>query len=272
MHASSGWSSSTGRTVSETGEAGAAATGSVAKPVPPTAPSDSLYDDLAKDLRGRAARVIVGLNWTLVEGPRGIGLAHTPPRGTEGCRTLPAPGDYAGRSLAALAELRGSANVFERSIGHAAVNAHHNVRDIEGGAENGLDLIQGSGRGTVVIGRFPELERRLPEAAVIERDPGPHDYPEEAAETLLPRARQVVITASALVNGTLPRLLELAAPAFVVLVGPSAPLAPVLFDHGIDALSGLVAVDVEAMARAALEGGAVRALKRHGRYVTLRRS
>ena len=50
-----------------------------------------LYDDLERGVGGRAKRVIVGLNWTLVEGPHGAGLAHTPTRGTNGCRSLPDP-------------------------------------------------------------------------------------------------------------------------------------------------------------------------------------
>lgn len=226
---------------------------------------------LCTGIAGKSARIVVGLNWTLVEGPNGTGLAHTPQRGTAGCRSLPEPGSYAGRGLAELASLVHAENVFEQAIGFAAINAHHNRCDLKGASKNGLDLVEERGERTVVIGRFPGLDERLPGAAVIEREPGPGDYPESAADELLPKAEHLVITASALVNGTLPRLLSLAPRAFTVLLGPSTPLASALFGFGIDALSGLVVADVDAAFHAAGEGGAVSALKRHGRYVTLLR-
>ena len=68
--------------------------------------SNSLYDELAHNVSGRAHRVIVGLNWTLVAGPDGVGVSHTPTRGTNGCRALPQPGAYAGRDLSELVALR----------------------------------------------------------------------------------------------------------------------------------------------------------------------
>ena len=239
-----------------------------AEPAPPPL-DDPLYAALGEGVSGTAGRVVVGLNWTLVEGPEGVGLAHTEARGTGGCDGLPEPGEYAGCDLAELARLTASDNIFERSIALAAINAHHNRWDLEGEAVNGLDLVEPRGEKTVVIGRFPDLDERLPGAAGIERKPGPGNYPEAAAETLLPAAEHVLITAATLVNGSLPRLLELGCEAFVVLVGPSVPLAPVLFDFGVDAASGFVVIDTGAALRTVMEGGAVQALKRHGRYVTV---
>jgi len=223
-------------------------------------------------IAGAAKRVVIGLNWTFVEGPIGAGLVHTPARGTEGCRSLPEPGSYRGRSLADLAALTTSDNIFERVLGHAAINAHHNRFDLEGEAVNGLDMIEPRGERTVVIGRFPGLDEKLPGAAVIEREPAPGDYPPEAAADLLPNAEFIAITASTVSNGTLGELLAHAPEsAFTVLVGPSAPLCPALFDLGIDVLSGLVPSDLDATAQRVAEGGAVSALKPLGRYVTIRR-
>lgn len=231
---------------------------------------DGLAERLAEGVTGTAERVLVGLNWTMVAGPLGIGLSHSPARGTSGCYGLPAPGSYAGQNLAELARLTASANVFERAIAFAAINAHHNRFDLEGDDVNGLDLIEDRDERTVVIGQFPGLEKRVPGAAVIEREPRPGCYPPEAAETLLPQAEQVLITASTLSNGTLGPMLPLIPhDAFVVLVGPSAPLAPVLFDCGIDAVSGFVARHAEALTQAVMEGGAVSAMRPHGRFVTL---
>ncbi len=233
-----------------------------------------LQTKLLKSLRlgveGTAKRVVVGLNWTFVEGPNGAGLVHTPARGSEGCRSLPDPGSYQGRALADLASLMESENIFERVLGFAAINAHHNRYDLDGAALNGLDIIKPAGERTVVIGRFPELDEKLPGAAVIEQDPGPGDYPPEAGAELIPAAEYLAITASTLSNGSLAELLELApSSAVTVLIGPSVPLTPRLFEFGITTLSGFVAGDSAGIAKRITEGAAVRALKPLGRYVTL---
>ena len=235
-----------------------------------TGMEDRLRAVLRHDISGIAKRVIIGLNWTYVEGPVGAGLVHTPLRGTEGCRNLPEPGKYQGRGLADLAALIESENIFERVLGYAAANAHHNRYDLEGVAVNGLDMIKPCVERTVVIGRFPELNEKLPGAAVIEREPGPGDYPPEAAADLIPAAKYLAITASTLSNGSLAGLLTLApASTFTVLVGPSAPLCPALFALGVNALSGLVPTDLDSTAQRVAEGGSVRALKPLGRSVTL---
>ena len=235
-----------------------------------TVMEDRLQAALRHEISGIAKRVVIGLNWTYVEGPVGAGLVHTPVRGTEGCHSLPDTGKYQGRGLADLAALMGSDNIFERVLGYAAANAHHNRYDLEGMTTNGLDMIKPCVERTVVVGRFPKVNEKLPGAAVIEREPGPGDYPPEAAVDLIPAAKYLAITASTLSNGSLAGLLALApASAFTVLVGPSAPLCPALFALGINALSGLVPEDLDSTARRVAEGGSVRALKPVGRSVTL---
>ena len=235
-----------------------------------TVMEDRLQAALRHDISGIAKRVIIGLNWTFVEGPVGAGLVHTPVRGTEGCHSLPDTGKYQGRGLADLAALMGSDNIFERVLGYAAANAHHNRYDLEGMTTNGLDMIKPCVERTVVVGRFPKVNEKLPGAAVIEREPGPGDYPPEAAVDLIPAAKYLAITASTLSNGSLAGLLALAPEtAFTVLVGPSAPLCPALFALGVNALSGLVPEDLDSTARRVAEGGSVRALKPVGRSVTL---
>jgi uncharacterized protein len=232
----------------------------------------SFHESLIADLIGVSAQVIVGLNWTLVVGPNGAGMAQTPARGTAGCRSLPRAGTYSGQALAALAALWNSENVFERAVAVAAVNAHWNRYDIEGDGANGLDLIENHGARTVVIGRFPGLADRLPGIAVIEREPRPGEYPESALPTLLADAKYVAITASAIVNGSMPGILALCKDAFVLVLGPSTPLSSLLFAHGIDALSGFIARDVDKLARAVTEGAAVAALRPYGRYATIVRA
>jgi len=226
---------------------------------------------LTAGISGVAERVVVGLNWTLVVGPEGAGLAHTPARGTAGCRSLPRAGAYAGRTLADLASLWGAENVFEHAIAVAAVNAYWNRYDTQGSAVNGLDLIENHGERTVMVGRFPGIAERCPGIAVVEREPRPGEHPESALPELLPQAEFVAVTASAIVNGSMAGILARCPQADVIVIGPSTPLAPALFDCGVTALSGFVARDVEKLAQAVIEGGSVASIRPFGRYATLRR-
>jgi uncharacterized protein (DUF4213/DUF364 family) len=57
----------------------------------------------------------------------------------------------------------------------------------------------------------------------------------------------VIITASTLVNKTLPHLLDLARNAYTILAGPSCPMCPQLLDFGINRIAGLVITDVNGM-------------------------
>ncbi|MGE0723073.1 MAG: DUF364 domain-containing protein [Alphaproteobacteria bacterium] len=229
-----------------------------------------LRELLARAVGDRPARrVVVGVNWVLVEGPDGTGLAHAPPRDAPGCRPLASAGTLAGSGLGALAALWSSANPFEASIGLAAINAHFNRPDLAGEAVNGLDAAARIGRRPVVFGRFPGLDRIMPTARVVERHPGPDDHPLSDAPALVAESDLVIATASALGNGTLGDILAIARGTPVMLVGPSTPLAPVLFDHGIIQLAGMVIDDPARAAQVVMEGGAVHALLGAGRNLTL---
>lgn len=227
-----------------------------------------LYDDLEKGVsEAPASRVLVGFNWTMVEGPHGIGLAQTPERGTPGCRA--AAYGWAGRPLRELAALVHSPDPVHAAVGMAAINAHYNRFDLAAEDVNGLDALDGAGK-LVVIGAFPGLTARLPDALVIDRRPGPGQYPAEAAEWLLPGADGVIVTASTLANRSLPHLLRLAETARVAIVGPGAPLTPRLFSYGVSVSSGLVVTDPDGIARVVAEGGGAKDLKRHCRQATIR--
>ncbi|HUC63760.1 MAG TPA: DUF2478 domain-containing protein [Alphaproteobacteria bacterium] len=233
-----------------------------------------LYDDLARGVADAPARrVVLGLNWTLVEGPEGCGLAHSPARDAPGCRPLARAGDYAGMSLKTLAKLSTSWNPFEAALGLAAINAHYNRPGAvpAGEGANGLELFASLPGRKLVVGRFPEQARRMPDALVIERVPAAGELPAHAADWVLPAADAVAITASALGNLTLPGILERCRGVRAALIGPGTPLTPRLHAYGIDWLSGLVIEDADLAARAIAEGGAVKALKRCGRMATLAR-
>jgi len=137
-----------------------------------------------------------------------------------------------------------------RSLGMAAVNALVPPPDTTVNVK-GQNLILNKGRGVrvAVVGHFPFVERLGAEFAaldVLELSPRPGDLPANRAAEVLPLADVVAITGTTLLNGTLAGLLALCRPsAFVIILGPSTPLVPALFDCGIDALAGAVAEDLD---------------------------
>ena len=73
----------------------------------------------------------------------------------------------------------------------------------------------------------------------IDKNPREGDFQENEAGRLVPQADEVAMTGTALTNYTLPHLLDLCAPsAYVLMLGDTVPLSPVLFEYGIDALAG----------------------------------
>jgi uncharacterized protein (DUF4213/DUF364 family) len=146
----------------------------------------------------------------------------------------------------ALAQLSLSPRILERAIGLAAINSvipiHESLCENLNAEEEIRSL--GTGKKIAVIGHFPFV-KRLRESAkelwVFEL-PGrgrPGDLIGREIETLLPQADVVAISSTTLLNHTLGKILGLTAPAAVkILLGPGTPLSPVLFDHGLDILSG----------------------------------
>ena len=105
------------------------------------------------------------------------------------------------------------------------------------------------------------------EVVILEREPKPGDYPDSACEYLLPDCEVVLITGSASVNKTMPRLLELAKNARIVLTGPTVPLCPRLLDLGIQRLNGSVVLDGEGLLRRIVQERT--SVSAYSRYFTL---
>nr|CRH04579.1 conserved protein of unknown function [Candidatus Magnetococcus massalia] len=234
---------------------------------------DGLIDEACRAAaESVVARVQLGSVWTLLESEQGgCGLAMTP---THGERTLAWPGTLQGRPLAALIPWVKSWNAYEACIGMAALNAALGAgagwhQELHGAGEKILSQQSANlalfahfksklvGKRVVVIGRYPGLEELDPQGQwqVIERNPGQGDYPDSACEYLLPEADWVFITASSLVNKTLPRLLALSQQAVTVLMGPTTPWSPQWAAWGVDFLAGVVLKDAAALDCTVAEGG-----------------
>jgi uncharacterized protein (DUF4213/DUF364 family) len=236
------------------------------------------------------AEVLIGLTWTLCraegepaapESGSACGLAMSPGRLS---RTLSWPGTLAGRPLGELADWLSSWDPFESTVGMAALNCALNP-----GSESAADATplfpDGAdnlavfrhfaprlpGKRVVVVGRYPGLESLdIPwELTVLERQPGPDDLPDTAAEALLPEADWVFLTGMSIPNKTFPRLAELAQDAQLVLMGPTVPWVPALRDLGVDYLAGVQVTEPERLRQTVAEGGGTRIFETGVRYAVL---
>jgi uncharacterized protein (DUF4213/DUF364 family) len=158
------------------------------------------------------------------------------------------PAGLARHSARELAQLIRSADPLQVSLGLAAVNALTEPDPARARPGKAYELIleHGAGGTVTVVGHFPFVERlrpRVRELFVLELRPREGDLPAAEAPVVIPRSDVVAITGTALLNHTLDGLLQLARGRFVIILGPSAPFAPVLFEHGVSALAGSVVVD-----------------------------
>jgi uncharacterized protein (DUF4213/DUF364 family) len=227
---------------------------------------DALLSSLQTDAPVR--QVLVGALWTAVvlqgDPPR-CGLASTLRAEThdEG-PPVRQPGRLCQHSGRELAEWLRSTRILEASIGMAAFNALLEVDESACTDLNAEEVIveYGTGRRVAVVGHFPFVDRvrRAAETCwVLELHPRPGDLAASQVAEVLPQADAVALTGTSLLNHTFDDLIALCRPeAFVVLLGASAPLSPVLPDRGVDAVSGTKVVDVQAVLRAVGEGATFR--------------
>ncbi len=214
---------------------------------------DALLDGPGEE---RIQACAAGTFWTGVQTEHALGLAMTT-AGDTAPRLL--SGDYAQMTLRQLARGVKSWNYAEAGFAMAAVNAWYNTlsrldsldarEPYEHFCTRGLDLT-GKRLGLVGHLRMPrEILTQAGEVFILERDPRPGDYPDAACDWILPTCDVVIITASTLVNKTLPHLLTLCGDAYTILTGPTCPMCPALLELGLDRLSGMVVQDQGSMLR-----------------------
>jgi len=168
------------------------------------------------------------------------------------------------KSARQLAELARSTELLEASIGVAAINSLLEIDDSLAAQLNASEVLMSRGRGKnmALIGHFPFIQQLRETAGqlwVIEQNPVEDEYPAEAAVELLPKAEVVAITSSSLINHTLDGLLSLcSSEATVMLLGPTTPLSPILFNHGVSIISGAIVVDEAAVLRTVGQGASFR--------------
>jgi uncharacterized protein (DUF4213/DUF364 family) len=174
-------------------------------------------------------------------------------------------GNLAGLPVNELARLVLTGRGPEVSLGMAAVNSA--LPPVEYETLNAEAIIEERGRekNIAVVGHFPFTDRLRALAGelwVVELEPrDADDLPPERMAGLLPRADAVAVSALTLLNGTLePILASCRKDAFKIMLGPSAPLSPLLFDCGLDAVGGTIVTDAEALMRHLSQGANFQAL------------
>ncbi|MHC1781337.1 MAG: DUF364 domain-containing protein [Anaerolineaceae bacterium] len=247
----------------------------------------TIYDEFIQTLiPGKILAVQVGLSRTAVmaetdEGLR-CGLSGTLSNPEFDHRLRPSvrnAGHLHEMSFTDLAGLVESDSYTEVSIGLAAINALLPHKPDQWTEQNGEDYIAqaSAGKNVAVVGHFPFVDWLKESAAnlwVLELEPREGDLPASAAPEIIPQADLVAITGTTLINNTFQDLVELCRPdARVVLIGPSSPLSPVLFDHGVDIISGTVVTDPQRAMLGISQGSALSQLRREGciRLVTMKK-
>jgi uncharacterized protein (DUF4213/DUF364 family) len=207
--------------------------------------------------------VLIGLYWTAVTS-RATGVAST--LAPDPCclaEEIGGVGHLHECSAHELASLLLSDHMLEVGVGLAALNSLITIPEERCVEINARDLMleRSHGRKVALIGHFG-FAKKLREAAdevwVLELEPGPGDLPAEAAPELVPQADVVGLTANTLMNGTFEGLAELFAPgALTVMIGPSTPMCPVLFEYGVEVLAGSQVGDPAALWRYAGQGSSL---------------
>ena len=209
-----------------------------------------LINGMSEDVN--VSRIVRGLSWIGAElsvGKAGIAMAT---EGSSIARTFPT---LEGMSVKKAAEAVMSWNFAEASEAMAVINAFYNSRErmdalgcevpYERVCTDGMAL---HGKTVAFIGHLLMPEETVKDAKkvyIIERREIEGDYPDSACEYILPECDVVIMTASASINKTMPRLLELSHKAQTIVIGPTCPMCPELKSIGIDRMCGMIVRDKE---------------------------
>jgi uncharacterized protein (DUF4213/DUF364 family) len=200
---------------------------------------------------------------------RYCGLAATLPR--DALRQEPPmvnePGFLLDKTPRELAQLAYSQSILEAAIGMATINSLLEVDEAACIELNAAEVIKEKGkrRRIAVVGHFPfipSVRKYSKKLWVIEKNPKDGDFGEDEADKLIPRADVVAITGTALTNHTMEDLLGLCnSRAFVIALGDTVPLSPILFDYGLNAISGTRVKKAKLALRCVSEGANFRQIR-----------
>jgi hypothetical protein len=221
-----------------------------------------ILDDLLLSLKGNDSpvkSVHACVFWTAVISKH-CGLSSTfrgegAPHG-RGVRDV---GSLTRKTALELAEYARSESLLEASIGMATINSLIDIDESKCVERNAFEILleKGMGRNVAVVGHFPwipKLKGKVKDLWVLEQRLREGDTPAKEADRILPQCDVVGITGTSFINHTIEGLLNLCKEAYVVLIGPTSPLSPILFDYGIGAICGAKIIDEEKVIHSISEG------------------
>lgn len=221
-----------------------------------------ILDDLLLSLKGNDFQV-KGVHtcvfWTAVISKH-CGLSSTfRDEGLPHNRGVRDVGKLTQKNALELAEYAKSESLLEASIGMATINSLIDIDESKCTEKNAFEIIleKGEGENVAIVGHFPwipKLREKVQNLWVLEQRLREGDLPTKEADRILPQCDVVGITGTSFINHTLEGLLELCKEAYVLLIGPTSPLSPILFNYGIDAICGSKVVDGEKLIRSISEG------------------
>jgi uncharacterized protein (DUF4213/DUF364 family) len=237
-----------------------------------------ILTELIESLSGKdhpVKEVLTGAYWTGVVS-RGGGLASTfrdeghPHK--KGVREI---GQLTEKTALHLAQYALSDYPMEASIGMAAINSLIEIDDRGCVEKNAAQILleKGEGKDMAVVGHFPfipRLRERARNLWVFEQRPREGDLRPEDASRILPRCEVIGITGTSFINHTLEELLRWSEGKFVLLIGPTTPMTPLLFDYGIHGLSGTIVVDPREVFRFISQGATYQEIRGVRRVTMLR--
>ena len=191
-----------------------------------------------------------------------LGLAHREGHRHHDPDTSSLEDEYEGMSVVELLSLMGDRSPVRSALGIATASAlaRRLLTDWEEG-----DILKHIeirvGDRVVMVGDFPlggDIKERGGELKVFDRSKGMGSVGE--MHESLRNADIAIITATALINGTLPKILDSTISAReVIILGPSTPLLPEAFsDTPVTRLFGIIPEDVKSILEVIRGGGGTR--------------
>jgi len=177
------------------------------------------------------------------------------------------PGNLLDKAAHKLAIMAKSTRIMEAAIGMATINSLIQFDEANCVAINASEILaeKGKGKKVAIIGHFPfipALKEQVGHLWVIEKNARQGDFTEQEADSILPLADVVGITGTAFTNHTLEHLLEICRPkAYVLMLGDTTPMSPVLFNYGIDAVCGVKVVNTELALNCVSQGANFRQIR-----------
>ncbi len=221
-----------------------------------------------------SGQILVGANLTLVQGAH-WGMASTLTEADVHRNFIEETGHLGLLPVHRLVKKLLSERIFEASLGMAALNSVLPLPDSFQTADAYAEIeTRSAGKNVAVVGHFPfvhRLQKIAKQCWVFERRLQDGDLPAEKMPEFLPDADVLVLTAQIITNNCFGKIIPLAPKAYKIMLGPSTPMSPVLFDYDLDVIGGIRVRDAKRVYNYIAQGAHFKQL--HGiEKITLKRN